>query len=1079
VAVWRDDSSRLVHTALREWSDSLVNLTGANRLLRFRPSRTGTIEIVRPSAEEILSGLIARRTWRFRSIDAAGDAGGRPFPPTAPDVLDTRKPEADLGAAPRNLARRSTQEFLNRGLSVLYVAIGLLDWTDDDGTGMASPLLLIPVELVRTGPRQLPVLEVGEDDAVVNPALTLRMQQSGITLPVVDDLEDVSLTDLLGRIATAVAGQKGWGIRDEVLLSCFSFHKEAMYRDLLDNADRIAGHDAIIALATGGRGEQIERFWFDEIPDEGIDTDASPETTPLVLDADASQRACIAAAVEGRSFVMDGPPGTGKSQTIANMIGALLHAGKSVLFVSEKAAALEVVRNRLTEAGLGGYLLELHSHKATRKEVAAALGQALDTVTIPPTPMGELRVRDARARREQLNAYAEAMNRPRPPLGYSLHHVLGLIANLEHVPAAPATGIAPVDLTIERFGRIRAAASNLARAWRPALQGPSFLWRGVTERGSMDARLYSAAGALEKLRAITVANGTLVEAFDLTRPSDAATLATLLDTVAVQPDGIPADWLTADSLAETTAVVNQLAADLADVASQETKASDTAGVPWIRLPDPATLPSLAVEDLAAVTPGPVDAAELTAEEAARLADSFHAAAAMLQTRIGSLAGIVSLLGLSPVQTYGDAEATLTVAALAYADDRPERGWLSPAGLDAARTAASALRTVLRMAHAAETKARAIFTDAALTADVDGLARRFLELHRGWRKLLPAYRADKRAVAAFTAANVDPNDALRRLNLAVTWREATAALVRNEERYAACLGDAYCGAATDFAALDRALVHAATAVSQARTSDLTRLADHLARDATPDPTLRGLIDQIRLDLGRWKASLAPEPLPAARPELLARPLTDAVAWLRAQLTPLRKAANRAGAVAEAVGRPVTVDQAEHLLDLRAAADAAHTRLAERAPRHQDLLGDLYRGVDTDLDLVWAAMDWVMRVRSLCSVKDVPLTPMQVKALATMVPTPVLAEAAGEWQAARQAGLDAFDASRQADLAGELDDYAEAGDVLAALREDPGGREEWFSYQEARNELNASWEFMLHGRVPPRRAAGRARTGCRSG
>jgi AAA domain len=166
------------------------------------------------------------------------------------------------------------------------------------------------------------------------------------------------------------------------------------------SSDRIADHDAIVALATGGRAQRIERFWFDEIPDERIDTDAPPETTPLVLDADASQRACIAAAVEGRSFVMDGPPGTGKSQTIANIIGALLHAGKSVLFVSEKAAALEVVRNRLTETGLDGYLLELHSHKATRKEVAVALGQALDNLTVPPAPMGDLRV-PARLKRHQ------------------------------------------------------------------------------------------------------------------------------------------------------------------------------------------------------------------------------------------------------------------------------------------------------------------------------------------------------------------------------------------------------------------------------------------------------------------------------------------------------------------------------------------------------------------------------------------------------------------------------------------------------------------------------------------------------
>ncbi len=134
---------------------------------------------------------------------------------------------------------------------------------------------------------------------------------------------------------------------------------------------------------------------------------------------------------------MDGPPGTGKSQTIANMIGAALHAGKTVLFVSEKAAALDVVRDRLAGAGLGAYLLELHSQQATRKQVAASLGRALDTVPVAPPPMPRADVDTARKRREQLNAYAEAMNRTRDPLGYSLHDILGVIANQSHRPGCP------------------------------------------------------------------------------------------------------------------------------------------------------------------------------------------------------------------------------------------------------------------------------------------------------------------------------------------------------------------------------------------------------------------------------------------------------------------------------------------------------------------------------------------------------------------------------------------------------------------------------------------------------------------
>ena len=72
---------------------------------------------------------------------------------------------------------------------------------------------------------------------------------------------------------------------------------------------------------------------------------------------------------------MDGPPGTGKSQTIANMIAELITHGKTVLFVSEKAAALDVVHNRLAHVGLDEYVLELHSHKTTRAAVATALGR--------------------------------------------------------------------------------------------------------------------------------------------------------------------------------------------------------------------------------------------------------------------------------------------------------------------------------------------------------------------------------------------------------------------------------------------------------------------------------------------------------------------------------------------------------------------------------------------------------------------------------------------------------------------------------------------------------------------------------
>ena len=283
--------------------------------------------------------------------------------------------------------RRSNQEYLDRGLRVLYLAFGTLTWADEDQARYTSPLLLVPARLVAAAPRQPPVLEPTADDPVINPALRRKLSARGITLPPADELAELPLDRLLATVREAVAGRDGWHVSEGVILSCFSFAKEAMYRDLLDHEDLAAAHPAVRALAAGGPDGAGRGFVFDEIPEHEIDSRAAPETTPVMLDADASQRAAIAAALDGRSFVMDGPPGTGKSQTIANMIGALLHAGKTVLFVSEKAAALDVVRDRLAGAGLGAYLLELHSHQATRKQVAASLAKALDTVPVAPPPM--------------------------------------------------------------------------------------------------------------------------------------------------------------------------------------------------------------------------------------------------------------------------------------------------------------------------------------------------------------------------------------------------------------------------------------------------------------------------------------------------------------------------------------------------------------------------------------------------------------------------------------------------------------------------------------------------------------------
>src|SRR5204863_7536522 len=162
---------------------------------------------------------------------------------------------------------------------------------------------------------------------------------------------------------------------------------------------------------------------------EELDEKTRPQDTHHILDADSSQHAAIVAATRGASLVLDGPPGTGKSQTIANVIAEFLAAGKTVLFVSEKTAALEVVKRRLDERRLGDFCLELHSHKANKREVIAELGRCLELKRVGAPDVDSKLTQLAESRRK-LNTFVAELHTVRAPLGMSAYRVHGDVAKL-------------------------------------------------------------------------------------------------------------------------------------------------------------------------------------------------------------------------------------------------------------------------------------------------------------------------------------------------------------------------------------------------------------------------------------------------------------------------------------------------------------------------------------------------------------------------------------------------------------------------------------------------------------------------
>jgi very-short-patch-repair endonuclease len=291
------------------------------------------------------------------------------------------------------------------GLSTLFLAFGFLEWYESEASEkkLFAPLLLLPVRVqaAKSRGRKTYFLSAREGAAETNLSLQKRLEQFPCILPGFESGEEevaASISKYLEQVKAAIEGRPRWNVRRWLVLGHFAFGRSAMYADLDPENWKThpAEHELISALLRGTEESAGADAALPSIPEDyPIDEPAFEKIAPwLIQDADASQHSALVDVMRDKNLVIQGPPGTGKSQTITNIIANAMAAGKRILFLSEKQAALEVVKRRLESAGLGDFCLELHSDKSSPKSVIEDLKRRVEVgfghgrPMVPPSDLG-------------------------------------------------------------------------------------------------------------------------------------------------------------------------------------------------------------------------------------------------------------------------------------------------------------------------------------------------------------------------------------------------------------------------------------------------------------------------------------------------------------------------------------------------------------------------------------------------------------------------------------------------------------------------------------------------------------------
>lgn len=558
------------------WKRELLDTGKRNKMINYRETKRATLRILEPDASTLFNKLVSSEKPLTFQKPINKDTDLRTYSmialmetlsynlnvqvgdiKTAGTIIEREKTLKNL----RSKAKLAQEE---QGTNILYLCFGFIYWREqnrESSPWFKAPLLMMPVTLGLKSLNSPFTLSRYDDEIEVNPTLDyLFNTEYHIDLPTFEYKNKSSFDEYMAQIEEIV-DKRGWKVMPEVSLGLLSFLKISMYHDLNNNRELIVNHPVLRAMAgdrtaIGELPPQAENFDFDGV---------KPTEWHEVVDSDSSQEEAILLSKLGVSFVMQGPPGTGKSQTITNIIAEALADGKKVLFVSEKAAALQVVLKRLTEVHLDDFCLSLHNYKANKKEIIDSIGAnlSLEEEYIDNSAYSELT--ELFHDREFLNAYASELHTAIAPLDQSVYMVFGKISKLEKATVLEFSLDKPTEITKEQYSSILYCVSAFEKALHNmggALTANPWHGTKATSSGQMYKAqlLRDTAGLSEGLRSISVLAPAIDQRFGMGSTRSFSEVKKLLEVARIlkaKPDYISKGWFDSDISSRARALLEE------------------------------------------------------------------------------------------------------------------------------------------------------------------------------------------------------------------------------------------------------------------------------------------------------------------------------------------------------------------------------------------------------------------------------------------------------------------------------------------------------------------------------------------